>query len=315
MKKKYRIVEFNILTAVFAAIGGGFLFRSIDTGILQNYQIIIATSAYIIILVFLIIEGSRIEVLKETASEAILTKSNLESEIRDRSATTHLYSKSVEYSTEILREYSESTQEMASGKEKRKPEEIERVIIERVLKSLRTLFENDQKAIETVPYSSTHVKVALFDILTEDGKKYLHRYDSDYPRGVEPSQETQKVDIEKHKRCCHVIAYNDDKIEIIEDVPSEAQKELNVARWENLRHNQVKDYKSMVCASIVRGGKDSPSREVLGVLVVDTNRDRYFKENKNYKLYITNLLDPFRTLLTMAFDIPLLFKNINGNKN
>ena len=170
-----------------------------------------------------------------------------------------------------------------------------------ILKNLRLMFEGDSRKLDTTTYPHNYFKAAIFEKVEKDNKILLHRKYYHYPEGVEPHKETELVDIEKYKRCAHVLAYETEKIVILEDIVSEISKHEEEARWLNIRHNQSADYKSMVCVPIVRGERGKSSREVLGVLVIDTNREKYFIENnQQYLAFLGRIFSPFRTLLSIA---------------
>jgi len=91
-----------------------------------------------------------------------------------------------------------------------------------------------------------------------------------------------------------VLAFKHESIIVIEDIGEENLKTVESKRWEDLRTNQSQDYESMICVPIVSGVRGQPGRKCLGILVVDTNRERYFLEEKDFQAFLGDILNPFR---------------------
>jgi hypothetical protein len=176
-------------------------------------------------------------------------------------------------------------------------------MVTEVMERLRSMFQGDTRGVDTTKYPYSIFKLAIFEPKLISGDTCLVRTYFDYPDGILPHDNTRVISIASHPSASHVRAFKLQQIEIIEDIPSEARRQNGSGRWEDLRPNQSKDYQSMFCAPIVQGEKETPERKALGVLVVDTNRTRYFLEASDYKLFLYKLLSPFRTLLTMALKL------------
>ena len=117
------------------------------------------------------------------------------------------------------------------------------------------------------------------------------------------SDETMKIDANRHPRTAAVLCWKNEQMVVIEDIPSEVERDPNTVRWEDLRPNQHRDYKSMVCTPMTKGVPQTPSREVIGVLVIDTNRERYFKEERDYEAFLSTVLAPYRNLIVLFYEI------------
>jgi len=328
-----RRIQFEILLAVVSITGGGFIF----SGIVKKWTplfIAIASIVFIAIIVLLILQKVRFDSEREKISEEKKSlekelgeeKLNIEKErmkiererekksLIEKEESTNLLSKSVEFSTYLLRTLSEKLREFMNYSKttefKKDPqnlsaffENLTGTTITQVLKCLRIMFEGDTRSIDRTTYPHNFFKAAFFKKNEERGKIFLKRIYFDYPEGIEPNKETGLIDVEKKKQACHVLACQNDVIEIIQDIPSEVKKPESKRRWMNIVDNQHEKYKSMFCASIVKGKKGTPARKVLGVIVVDTNRDEYFLENEQYKAFLARLISPFRTLLSIAISL------------
>ena len=239
----------------------------------------------------------------------------------EREEATALLSATVECSASVMRFISESLQEIpkeiirrngavtipSSNQLMKISENLKNNIIESIMEHLVQMFKCDTRAIDTTSYPHDYFKVALFEPKEKDEKPFLKRTNKKYPQGVEPHEDTEWVDIEKYKHAAHALSYTSEEIVIIEDIVSEAKKTGLGVRWMDIRPNQYLDYKSMVCVPIVRGRRESPNRKVLAILVIDTNREKYFREDdRNYLAFLGRLLDPFRTMLSISYDLELL---------
>ncbi len=164
-------------------------------------------------------------------------------------------------------------------------------MLQQVYRNLRTVFEADTRGIDTTTWPHNFFKVALFRPDPER-PAYLRRVGFDYPEGLEPSPETQLIDAERYGHSAAVLAFRNQDMVVIQDIKKETKREPEVRRWMDLRPRQSDDYESMVCAAIVSGRKVEPDRACLGVLVIDTNRQEYFREDRNYLAFLGTLAQP-----------------------
>jgi hypothetical protein len=181
-------------------------------------------------------------------------------------------------------------------------------------KDLRFVFEGDTRGVDTTTWPHNFFKIALFEPKpTVTHPKQLERTFFDYPPGVEPSPDTQSFDLVQHSRAAVVLAFLQQDIVVIEDIKTESTKDALVTRWLDRRPQQARDYESMICAAIVSGTKGQPDRKCLGVLVIDTNRNRYFREERSFQAFLGTLLGPFRTILTFILELDAY--GINSGRN
>lgn len=173
-----------------------------------------------------------------------------------------------------------------------------------LFRDIRSVFEGDTRGVDTTTWPHNYFKIALFEV---ENDEYLRRTFYDYPEGIEPSSETERISIKQRCRAAHVLAFLTQSIVIIEDIATENKKPADVKRWMNLRENQADEYASMVCAAIVSGTRNQPDRKCLGVLVIDTNRERYFREDRSFQTFLGQLLNPFRTVLTLILESEAYF--------
>lgn len=176
-------------------------------------------------------------------------------------------------------------------------------MVQSMFSNLRSVFEADARGVDTTTWPHNFFKTALFEPKpSPTNARTLRRTYYDYPEGIEPSPKTDTFDIVEYGRTGVVLAFLNQTIVVIEDIKSENQKPPDVKRWMNKRENQADEYGSMVCAAIVSGRRNEPDRQCLGVLVIDTNRERYFKEERFFQAFLGNLLNPFRTALTFILE-------------
>jgi hypothetical protein len=179
-------------------------------------------------------------------------------------------------------------------------------MLQQVYRNLRTVFEADTRGIDTTTWPHNFFKVALFRPEPER-PTYLRRVGFDYPEGLEPSPDTQFIDTQRYDHSAAVLAFRNQDMVVIQDIKKETKRDPEVRRWMDLRPRQSDDYESMACAAIVSGRKVEPERTCLGVLVIDTNRQEYFREDRNYLAFLGTLLNPFRTILTLILELDLYF--------
>lgn len=185
---------------------------------------------------------------------------------------------------------------------------LKKRMLSHVCGHIRNVFEADTRALDGTTWPHNYFKLALFEPDPgPDNATSLRRTFWDYPGGVEPSADTETFDFSTHRRAGVVVAFMGQGTVVIEDIKTENLKPPDVKRWINRRENQADDYESMVCTAIVSGEKNQPGRKCLGVLVIDTNRQRYFKEEREYKAFLGDLLSPFRTLLTFVLEFDEYF--------
>lgn len=182
---------------------------------------------------------------------------------------------------------------------------LKKRLLRHVCKDIRYLFEGDTRGIDKTAWPHNFFKVAIFEPepAPPEAALYLRRTFYDYPEAVEPSAETELVEIRRHPRAAHVLAFQTQGTQVIQDIKAEDEKQAQVKRWVNLRENQKADYESMICIPIVSGVRDQPGRQCLGVMVVDTDREGYFTERRDFQSFLGNLLNPFRTMLTFILDL------------
>jgi hypothetical protein len=185
---------------------------------------------------------------------------------------------------------------------------VKKRMLENLLRNLRSVLEADTRGVDRTTWPHNFFKIALYEPeASPTPAKILRRTTHDYPDGLEPSLQTETFSLCEHPRAAGVLAFVQQGIVVIEDIKTENMKPPEVKRWINRRENQADEYESMVCAAIVSGGKTEPDRKCLGVLVIDTNRKRYFEEERSFKAFFGDLLSPFRTALTFILELDIYF--------
>lgn len=247
-------------------------------------------------------------------AEMIALEEKLRTERKDE--TILLTDRVISYSTRSLRMVTEELRSFSNQLSVSKTEidvsegykNLKTRMLRHVCTNIRTVFEGDPQGFDRSGYPHSWFKIALFepdpDPLTA---KQLRRTFYDYPEGIDPSPKTEIFNIAEDARAAVVLAFINQSIVVIEDIKIENEKPPDVKRWINKRENQAEDYESMICVSIVSGIRGQPDRKCLGVLVVDTNRECYFRENRSFQGFLGNLLNPFRTILTFILEVKEYF--------
>jgi len=313
-------IFFAVISIVGAMIAVMIIQETSSKGVIAG-----VITAYVLLIVI-----TTITKLKYQTKSLKVEQLEREKILDERKEKIHLLLKTIEYSTAIMRTMSIGLQNVArkliydqDGKQSildSTPEELKDAVyrlkssmIKETLRNMVTLFESHPKSTYESIIPIYWFKVALFEALEEGDRTFLVRTYHKYPEGMEPYEETEKVDCEEHPRCAHVLAYRKQEIQLIENVKEEVEKLETQSRWENLRHAQSHDYESLACVPIVRGRRGREDRDVKAVLVIDTNVPRYFKENdRNFSAFIGKIFSPFRTLLTIVFDMEMYNPSIES---
>jgi len=312
IKDIFRLTRFNLILTVVTFLGGGVVFFAVDK--LDTLSTVVLACVILATICLLIITRGKSSAdrlaMKEMESERDQLSHQLsEKALEDRDEAIQLLGKSVQYTRAVLRAMSQqivffakaSTHSPADSPTSHemtgKAIAFSDSIIQDCLKSLSIMFEGTSRGVDKTTYPHNYFKSALFEKTVKDGNLYLNRIAYAYPSDMEPDPRTGLVETEKHPNAGHVNALKEDEIIIVHDVASETHC------WEDLRPHQKDDYRSMICVPIVKGKRGTDHREVLAVLVIDTNREGYFVKDPHYKAFLGSLLGPFRTLLTTACDI------------
>ncbi|MGD0126457.1 MAG: hypothetical protein ABSF46_13930 [Terriglobia bacterium] len=226
--------------------------------------------------------------------------------------STNLTTGVIKAATVVLRLLTEELRQLCKDGAARPPfpcadlDLLRRRMLQQVFRNLRTVFEADTRGIDTTTWPHNFFKVALFEPVGES-PLMLRRTGYDYPEGLEPSPQTETIDIDHFQQAALALAFHNKDIVVIQDIKSEVQKPPETSRWMDLRPRQSDEYESMVCAAVITGRKLDPRRRCLGVLVIDTNRASYFAEDRDFKAFLGTLLNPFRTMLTLILELNLYF--------
>ena len=157
------------------------------------------------------------------------------------------------------------------------------------------------RSIQSMPIEKENFfKATLFEVQEKGGKEILVRSPYfHYPRGMNPH--TAEIDPDKHPRATAVLSWKQDQIIIIEDIEEEWSKPARERRWEDLRDDHHEEYGSIVCMPIVAGPPEPLVRKTIGVITIDTNIKRYFKDNRDYQTFLGNLITPYRLFIAQLY--------------
>ena len=161
-----------------------------------------------------------------------------------------------------------------------------------ILKSICETLRQDQRFRES---ATDYFKATLFRV---EGKDKLSYDNCFYPPGSQPT--TTHITRHRAKPLPTAFLCLDSKsIQIIPNVRKEAK--LPKGRWVPLWDGQEKNYGSMFCSPITIGDRADQSYAVVSILTVDTNIVDFFSEQQKDKARLSNLLAPFRQLLSMLY--------------
>ncbi len=313
----------NVLGVVFGAVLAYFLTK--ESGI-SSWVVALAVAAYLCILVIaLALRGARQLELQEAREAEREARRQAESSTRqtnelkvqwrqeEREESVDLANMAISSTTRVLRIFSEQLQLVSAthGVLRLNDTEVMSLksrLLEEIFYNLRMVFDSDKRGIDTTTYPHNFYKVALYEPDNLEHPSVLKRTFYDYPEGLSPGEGSDTFVLAEnhdHARAAVVIAFKKQSIEVLEDIPEEAKKGAR-ARWVNCRQGHAEEYASMACAAIVSGKKGQPARHCLGVVVVDTNKKRYFQETREFQAFLGNILNPFRTLLTITLELSRL---------
>jgi hypothetical protein len=184
-------------------------------------------------------------------------------------------------------------------------------IVPRALKRCCQIFELRALCDNTYLVDGSFFKATLFEIgIEEERGEVLRRAYWHYPPNKSPL--TNEIVVKDHSNSAAVRCYRERKIVIVEDVPTEYKKE-GARNWEDFRDGQHSEYKSMICVPLMWRirGKDTVKTGVVtkegteeelrfvGVVTIDTNLERYFKEIEGE--FISQMLAPLLACIRLAY--------------
>lgn len=328
IKEIFSRIRFNFAFGFSTTVGGvlaTFLFEKAP-----EWAAVIGITVYLILMVLFLIWDQKRRMEAESAQKATekvredlfkTQKEMYENDKKEYYNNYDLLTASLDEVTDILKArvgmfdrinsdfeslLSEGTSDLLDAAEKffKEPDHNEallsRQITTQILGVICNIFERDPYGRGTTKYPHTFFKAAFFEPEGSAGNEMLRRTNWKYPPTIDPPGESSLIDPKQHPRAGAVLCWRGEEMVVIEDIPTEAEKDHAISRWEDLRPNQRKDYKSMVCVPITKGIPKTPSRHVVGVLVVDTNRERYFREELEYGAFLSAILSPFRTLIALV---------------
>jgi hypothetical protein len=164
-----------------------------------------------------------------------------------------------------------------------------------ILKAICRVFDSDRRGSSIEVFAPRTFKATLFEFDPEIGsggglrRAYWHYPPSQIPK-------TEKFDFEAQSSTAAVRCFATRDWVILEDVSEEARKGEN---WMETRPGQNEDYvdSSMICVPVWGEGE----RKVRGVLTVDAKRPRYFKNTRQSKEFLSQILGPFLDAIRLAY--------------
>lgn len=331
VQTRYALIFQKLISAVLLFTFSGFAWYALSSNLETIWVIVGLVGIFIVITASILFEMSREEVkvakveVKEAKEEVKEAEEKVQSIVQEAKVLSEyrLTTNTLGNLTDIMRDFLSHREESCSmldtvnlegssttkideaiydlktigfGTEKRKE-----MLIERTLRRICDTFESDPVQDTTSAGLHTYFKATIFEPTQDEaGKGVLSRTYFAYPRGLTPvTLEMREEDYVKRpdgRKPAALICWRTQTMVVVEDVENEQTK------WVSLYEGQEKKFKSMVCYPIVRGKPGSEKSQVLGVLTIDTNRERYFKDNIFYSSFLTDILHPFSVLITYIYE-------------
>jgi hypothetical protein len=321
LKRRVSIIakaRFEFALLVITAFGSGLIGYLLYSPNIASWVVAsIAVGLVVVVLFLILMREERITAL--TAAQDVENRTALEIKNLEKAITTdrrdeaiNLMQHAIEVSTRSLRTvYEELKQYQLHPHADKESSIFEFQLLKQrmlfvVCRNIRTIFQEDPRGVDTTSWPHNWFKVGLYEPEPKSPNApytALKRTFHDYPEGMEIHEESELVNFARFHRCAMVLAFLTENIIIIEDVKREEEKPLDAKRWMDLRDGQSAEYASMICIPIISGIKGQPGRRCLGVLVIDTNRERYFLEERDFEAFLGAILSPFRTILSFILDL------------
>ena len=296
--------RFEIVIIFLSNFAVGVIFYVLGLHEMPNWIAVVLIAIWLLILFITILlhEENRLKLAEAAELKEAQSKETREHAINLTTRVVNLSSRSLRSITENLRTFSLNLKQKGTIAAE-EFDLLKKSLLREVFRNIRLVFEGDTRGIDTTSWPHHFFKIALFEPEPSSSPLRLRRTFYDYPEGVEPHDETEVIDIKLHQRSGAVLAFLEQCIVIIEDIKVENAKPPSVKRWVNLREHQAEEYESMICAALVSGTRGQPDRKCLGVLVIDTDHKRYFREDRPFRAFLGDLINPFRTILTFVLEL------------
>ena len=102
---------------------------------------------------------------------------------------------------------------------------------------------------------------------------------------------------------------------VLENIQNEINKNESIRRWKDLRTDQHTEYNQMICVPVMWRKSESKYVNFIGVISIDTNRSRYFKDTIDDKEFLSCLLAPFLRAIMLSYIIYPEEENDGQNEN
>ncbi len=198
----------------------------------------------------------------------------------------------------LLREFREAIISIRSRNESHDRVKARKNLIDGVLQSICEMFENDQTGAQHDSLATTYFKVTLFEydktIGQSGGVKRCYYF---YPAFLQP--QTPSIDFQQKPHAGATQCFNERKIIVFENI----DESMRNGEWEEVRINQFKDYQggSMICIPL--WNEQNRESALRGVVTLDTNRPRYFRNTNAAKEFISEILDPYIELIRAIYSL------------
>lgn len=180
------------------------------------------------------------------------------------------------------------------------------LLVRRLMGKLSDTFAADPPATGEMRSRHNYFKSTFYEPVSETGGHVvLKRTNFYYPPAMYPSPGSEYIKEEDHPRATAILAFRQEQLEVIQDVPAEMKKEPpSTRRWMELYAGQAANFKSMFSYPIIRGKpRLDPDRRIIGILTIDTNRAKYFREDIEAKASLTTLLHPYAIFIALLYEI------------
>ena len=156
-------------------------------------------------------------------------------------------------------------------------------------------------------------KGTYYELISKQGSEYLKRIAYVYPQGMKPRDESKERKLTPKKAGVAYWVAKEGEMRILEDIRNE--KERKEKGWVDYYDRQHERYRSMIVAPVVQDlGVDG--QLVMGVITIDTDMPKYFRDTTPYKAFLSDLTAPYISLIAFVCEeyqnIDAFLKGLEG---
>lgn len=167
--------------------------------------------------------------------------------------------------------------------------------VSEALRGVCSVFERFRAGAGDGRLESTFFKATFFEARANpSGGKLLVRAGYHYP----PTRAPQTAQIDVDSAATAARSFRTGQLIVLEDIPSEVNSPD--PRFVNLRADQAREYKAMICVPVMWREVGEELRKI-GVITVDTNRSKYFRDTPEDQEFLNQVLAPFLSVIHLWY--------------